>query len=49
LPKNSANFYEETHVILKYFLAGFLPLLSKIGGRTAAIFPGQPTSFFGRF
>jgi hypothetical protein len=33
----------------KIFSAGFLPLLSKNGGRTAANFPCQSLSFFGRF
>jgi hypothetical protein len=37
------------YLIKKKFSAGFLPLLSKIGGRTAANFPGHSFSFFGRF
>jgi hypothetical protein len=44
------NYMLKTMLFIKYlFSAGFLPLLSKNGGRTAANFLGQSLSFFGRF
>jgi hypothetical protein len=36
---------QKTRFLINYF---FLPLLSKNGRRTAANFPGQSLSYFGR-